>query len=83
MGGARIEVGPQSLRAGGRGNGNVFHAEPQSAAPPSLGKTWLVRLQSRNAAEAFAVLLPLASRWTILQIAAICGASFVRKSFPV
>ena len=32
---------------------------------------------------AFAALLPRASCSTILQIAAICGAFFVRKSFPV
>ena len=37
----------------------------------------------QDAAQFSAVLLPLASRSTILQIAAICGASLVRKSLPV
>jgi hypothetical protein len=36
-----------------------------------------------KAAETFAILLPLASRSTILHMAAICGASLVRKFFPV
>ena len=38
---------------------------------------------TREAAETFAAFLPLASRSTILHKAAICGASFVRKFFPV
>ena len=40
-------------------------------------------VRKEKAAETFAILLPLASRSTILHMAAICGASFVRKSFPV